>query len=88
MFFNGLADGLAVSRVRIWLFALAVVLLVSHRASDAQRIAVAQAECPASMSKAVRRFFALAPQAPRAGGCAKRPDQRAVLSRASPIQES
>lgn len=83
-----LFNGMTVWRVRVWLFAIAAVLIASHRASDAQRIVVKLAGCPASTTTAVHRFFAVAPQAPRSTACAPRPDQRAMLSRASPIEES
>ena len=79
-------NGMAVWRVRVWLFAIAVLLIAGQRPSEAERVVMAQAGCPASMTKAVRRFFAFAQQAPRVTSCGHQPDQRAVLSRV-PIEE-
>jgi hypothetical protein len=79
-------NGIMVWRVRVWLFAIGVLLVAAHRPFAAEPAQVVRAECPAVMTTAVRRLFALAPPAPGPMACAPRRSQHAVLSRL--VQES
>lgn len=74
-------NGMLVWRVRVWLFAIAVLLVASHRPFAAQPVQLAQAACPAVTSKAVRRFFTRVPHAPGATACGLPRHQRPTLSR-------
>lgn len=72
---------MTVWRVRVWLFAIGVILIAGRTPLAAQRLDVARAECPAFTTTAVRRFFTLAPHGPGPTACQHGRDQRAALSR-------